>query len=159
MPDFARGWNDHVTHRNVSALWCEWNHILRKKWNSSEIPIGGESVEATGAPLYMAIRDGWLRLNKNVMLTWWRRWQDANPASGIWQLLSKGQSQGIIRVTWNRQTDTTVFRDKAPVLSNMQHPSSLLIKQEPLVQSGVCRSVHITGSWTLSCWSVWLWCL
>ena len=112
MPDFAEGSNIwHATHRNAPALLSERNHIRGKKWNGSVIPIDGERVEATRAQWCAAIRDGWLPLNKDVMLTWWRRWQNANPASGIWQLPSKEQSQCIIRVTWNRQSHSAAFRD------------------------------------------------
>lgn len=118
-----------------------------------------ERVEATRAQWCAAIRDGWFPLNKNVMLTWWRRWQHANPASGIWQPLSKEQSQSINRVTWNRQSHTTVFWD-----SRLQHfqifNTTFYVHQAGNTYvSGVGGPLYITNSGIRSCWSVWLWCL
>lgn len=110
----------HATHRNVSILLNEWNHILGKKWNSSAISADVERVEATRDQWCAAIRDGWVPLNKNVMLTWWGRWQDANPESGIWQSLSKEQSQCTIS-----QSHPSDFRD--PSLQHFQICNTTLL--------------------------------
>lgn len=55
-----------------------------------------------------------------VMLTWWGRWQNANPASGIWQPLSKDESRCIIS-----QSHTSDFRD--PSLQHFQICNTTLL--------------------------------
>lgn len=91
--------------------WMNEPGYWERDRRSSETPIDGERAKAGRTQWYVVISAGMTPFEQKCHADLVGRMQDVNPASGIWQLLSKGQSQYIIRVTWNRQSHSTVFRD------------------------------------------------
>lgn len=89
---------------NESGYW-------ERDRRSLESPIDRERAETGRTQWYVAISAWMTPFEQKCHADLVGRVQDVNPASRIWQRLSKGQSQYIIRVTWNRQSHSTVFRD------------------------------------------------
>lgn len=84
-----------------------------------------------------------LCLNKNVMLTWWRRWQGISHLAAAIKRTESMYNQGDLKppVTYHCHC---LQRCKSLALSNMQYHPSLLIRQETLGHPGVNRPLHIT---------------
>lgn len=161
MPNFAGGWlSDMQLTEMCPHCWMNgtvyWGRNGQLK--NSNRKGKGWSYQS---PVVWGNQSRWLCLNKNVMLTWWRRWQVVSPASGIWQPLLNGQSQCIIRVTWDCRSHTTVSRDTS--LQRFQTCSTALLctssrKRLCLQVSADLFMLPFQGHWA-ACWSMWLWCL
>lgn len=75
------------------------NTDIGKEAGGAQWLIDTERVGAGRAQWYVAISAGTTPFEQECHADLVGRMQDVHPASGIWQRLSKGQSQYIIRVT------------------------------------------------------------